>query len=59
MIDKGYKVTIDMADEKKADRSALTRVAVKEGNVYCIKCSVFLGMTCDPFRPECCNGCFK
>lgn len=34
------------------------RTIVKNGDVYCIKCGCFLGMTCDPFRPEYHDNCF-
>lgn len=30
----------------------------KNGDVYCIKCGEFLGMTCDPFRDSYHEKCF-
>jgi len=35
------------------------KTKVINGDVYCTKCSVFLGAICDPFRPPCCQNCFK
>ena len=34
------------------------KTVVKNGDVYCIKCGVFLGAICDPFRLPCCTKCF-
>lgn len=34
------------------------KIKVVFSNVFCAKCDQFLGMTCDPFRPEYCEECF-
>ena len=33
------------------------KIKVLFSNVFCAKCDQFLGMTCDPFRPEYCEEC--
>lgn len=35
-----------------------TETVIKNSSVYCKKCGVFLGMTCDPFAAGTCEGCF-
>ena len=43
---------------KKLREHLLKMVDIKDSNVYCAKCGVFLGMTCDPFSPDRCKACF-
>ena len=40
-------------------KKEIKKTKIIKSDVYCFKCGRFLGMTCDLFREEYCERCFR